>query len=206
MTALSDDHEPLLERGRKLQIATIAWNLMEVFVTIGLGIAAGSLALIAFGLDSIVEVFASLVAIWYIADHHRSGRSTRALRLVAVSFVILALYLFTSSAIAISSGHVAESSPFGIAYLAVTACAMFTLARLKRVTALAAASPPLRAEASMTFLDGCLATGILMALASNTLFGWWWADPAAAIVVGIACMAEAVDNWRTGSTEQLGEA
>lgn len=74
MTALSDDHDDLLERGRKLQIATIAWNLMEVFVTIGLGMAAGSLALIAFGLDSIVEVFASIVAIWYIADHHKSGR------------------------------------------------------------------------------------------------------------------------------------
>ncbi|MBK5289205.1 MAG: cation transporter [Acidimicrobiia bacterium] len=202
MTMLSDDHDPLLERGRRLQIATIAWNLMEVFVTIGLGLAAGSLALIAFGLDSIVEVFASMVAIWYIADHHRSGRSTRALRLVSVAFVVLGIYLFTSSAIALWSRDVAESSPFGIAYLALTAGVMFGLARLKRVTALAAASPPLRAEASMTFLDGCLAGGILVALAGNSLFGWWWADPGAAILVGIACIAEAVDTWRTGSTER----
>ena len=201
MTALSDDHDDLLERGRKLQIATIAWNLMEVFVTIGLGLAAGSLALIAFGLDSIVEVFASIVAIWYIADHHKSGRSTRALRLVAVAFVVLGVYLFTSSAIAISSRNVAESSPFGIAYLAVTACVMFTLARLKHMTARAASSPPLRAEASMTFLDGCLASGILIALVFNTAFGLWWADPAAAVLVGVACFAAAVDNWRTGSAE-----
>ncbi len=204
MTALSDDHDDLLERGRKLQIATIAWNLMEVFVTIGLGIAAGSLALIAFGLDSIVEVFASIVAIWYIADHHKSGRSTRALRLVAVAFVVLGVYLFTSSAIAIASRNVAESSPFGIAYLAVTACVMFSLARLKHATASAATSPPLRAEASMTFLDGCLASGILLALVLNAAFGLWWADPAAAVLVGVACFAAAVDNWRTGSAELPG--
>ena len=204
MTALSDDHDDLLERGRKLQIATIAWNLMEVFVTIGLGIAAGSLALIAFGLDSIVEVFASIVAIWYIADHHKSGRSTRALRLVAVAFVVLGVYLFTSSAIAIASRNVAESSPFGIAYLAVTACVMFSLARLKHTTARAATSPPLRAEASMTFLDGCLASGILIALVLNAAFGLWWADPAAAVLVGVACFAAAVDNWRTGSAELPG--
>jgi len=201
MTALSDDHDDLLERGRKLQIATIGWNLMEVFVTIGLGIAAGSLALVAFGLDSIVEVFASVVAIWYIADHHKSGRSTRALRLVAIAFLVLAAYLFTSSAIAISSHSVAKSSPFGIAYLAVTAGVMFSLARLKHVTARAAASPPLRAEASMTFLDGCLATGILIALVLNAAFGLWWADPAAAALVGAACVGAAVDNWRTGSAE-----
>lgn len=204
MTALSDDHDDLLERGRKLQIATIAWNLMEVFVTIGLGIASGSLALIAFGLDSIVEVFASIVAIWYIADHHKSGRSTRALRLVAVAFVVLGVYLFTSSAIAIASRNVAESSPFGIAYLAVTACVMFSLARLKHATARAATSPPLRAEASMTFLDGCLASGILIALVLNAAFGLWWADPAAAVLVGVACFAAAVDNWRTGSAELPG--
>ena len=204
MTALSDDHDALLERGRKLQIATIAWNLMEVFVTIGLGIASGSLALIAFGLDSIVEVFASIVAIWYIADHHKSGRSTRALRLVAVAFVVLGVYLFTSSAIAIASRNVAESSPFGIAYLAVTACVMFSLARLKHATARAATSPPLRAEASMTFLDGCLASGILIALVLNAAFGLWWADPAAAVLVGVACFAAAVDNWRTGSAELSG--
>lgn len=202
MTVLSDDHEPLLERGRKLQVITIAWNLMEIFVTIGLGVAAKSLALIAFGLDSIVEVFASSVAIWYIADHHRSGRSTRALRLVAVSFVVLALYLFTASAIALRSGHAAGSSPVGIAYLALTASVMFTLARLKRVTALAAASPPLRAEATMTFLDGCLATGILLALAANSVLDWWWADPTAAILVGLACLGAAGDNWRTGSVER----
>jgi divalent metal cation (Fe/Co/Zn/Cd) transporter len=76
---------------------------------------------------------------------------------------------------------------------------MFTLARLKRTTARAAASGPLAAEASMTFLDGCLATGILMALALNTTFGLWWADPAAAALVALFCVREAIDSWHEGS-------
>jgi divalent metal cation (Fe/Co/Zn/Cd) transporter len=196
---LSDDHDVLLARGRRLQLATIAWNVMEVFVTIGLGIAAGSLALVAFGLDSIVEVFASVVAIWYIADHHEDRRSLRALRMVAAAFLVLAVYLFVASAYAIAAHDVAGSSPWGIAYLVVTAAVMFGLARVKAVTARAANSPPLRAEASMTFLDGCLATGILTALILNTAFGWWWADPGAAALVGAACVREAYEAWRASN-------
>ncbi len=169
---------------------------MEVFVTISLGIAARSLALIAFGLDSIVEVFASVVVIWYIADHGASGRSRRALRLVSLSFATLAAYLAIASVYTLVTGEAADSSPFGIAYLAITALVMFGLARLKRLTACAADNAPLAAEASMTFLDGCLATGILAALALNAAFGLWWTDPLAAAVVAIFCAREAVGSWK----------
>jgi divalent metal cation (Fe/Co/Zn/Cd) transporter len=196
MEELTDDHEPLLRRGRRLQYATIAWNLMEVFVTIGLGVVAGSLALIAFGLDSLVEVFASLVVVWYIADHDAYGRARRALRLVAVAFAVLAVYLIAASIYNIASGASAESSPLGIVYLGVTAVVMFSLARVKHRVARAAQSSPLAAEATMTFLDGCLATGILVALALNTLAGLAWADPAAAALVALFCIREAADNWR----------
>ena len=189
----------LLRRGQRLQYATIAWNLVEVFVTIGLGLAARSLALIAFGLDSIVEVFASVVVVWYIADHDASGRARRALRLVALAFAALAAYLVAATVYSLLSGRTAGSSPFGIAYLAITAGVMFLLARLKRTTAVAANSAPLAAEASMTFLDGCLASGILVALALNTAFDLWWADPAAAALVALFCGREAVEAWREGS-------
>jgi divalent metal cation (Fe/Co/Zn/Cd) transporter len=199
MTGLSADHDRLLARGRRLQLWTIAWNLMEVFVTIGLGIAAGSLALVAFGLDSIVEVFASIVVIWYIADHDAGRRSVRALKLVAASFGVLGVYLLAATTYSLLSENRADSSPFGIAYLAVTACVMFGLAHLKRVTGRQANSGPLLAEASMTFLDGCLATGILIALALNTAAGWWWADPAAALLIAAACFREAVDTWHTSN-------
>jgi divalent metal cation (Fe/Co/Zn/Cd) transporter len=196
---LSPDHDALLARGRRLQLATIAWNLMEIGVTIGLGIAAGSLALVAFGLDSIVEVFASVVTIWYIAQHHDRHRVVRSLRLVAVAFGVLAVYLFVASGWALANRQVADSSPWGIAYLAVTAGVMFGLARTKRVTASRAHSGPLAAEASMTLLDGWLATGILAALVLHAVAGLWWADPVAGAAVGVAAIGEAVESLRAAN-------
>ncbi len=190
-----DAQHAALRTGRRLQYVTITWNLMEVFVTIGLGIAARSLALVAFGLDSLVEVFASLVVVWYIADHQRAGRARRALRLVAIAFAVLAAYLVVASIYSLSTGEAADSSPFGIAYLSATAVVMFTLARLKHHVAAKAESQPLAAEASMTFLDGWLASGILVALVLNAVAGLWWADPAAAFLVAAFCLREAFENW-----------
>ena len=193
------ERETVARRGRRLQWATIGWNSFEVFVTIGLGIAAGSLALIAFGLDSLVEVFASLVVIWHMnpADGAAgAGRDRRAMRLVGVAFAVLALYLVVAAARAIAGQSEAESSPLGIAYLAVTAVVMFSLARMKRGVAAALGSDPFRAEASMTFLDGCLATSILTALALNLAFGWWWADPLAALLIGAVAANEAREAWQ----------
>jgi divalent metal cation (Fe/Co/Zn/Cd) transporter len=201
----TETYDALLRRGRHLQYATIAWNVMEVFVTIALGVAAGSLALIAFGLDSLVEVFASLVVVWYIADHAAHGRAARALRLVAVAFGALAVYLVAAGCYNLARGESASSSPAGIAYLAATAVVMFVLARMKRTLARAADSEPLGAEASMTFLDGWLAVGILTALVLDAVAGWWWADPAAALLVAVFCAIEAVDNWReAGRASTLG--
>ena len=94
-----------------------------------------------------------------------------------------------------------ESSPIGIVYLAVTACVMFGLARLKHTTAKALRSEPLRAEAGMTFLDGCLSAGILAALALNTSLGWWWADPIAALVVAAAAVTEGMGHWRDSAPD-----
>ena len=185
-------------RGRVLEWATVGWNTMEVFVTIGLGLAANSLALVAFGLDSLVEVFASLVVIWHMRDAAESAkwaRRRRALRLVAAAFAVLALYLLGASAHSVWSGSRAEESPVGIAFLSLTAVVMFALARGKKVIGQAAQSDPLLAEASMTFLDGCLSTGILAALAANSLWRWSWADPLAAALVAVFCLREARENW-----------
>ncbi len=185
--------------GRRVQWATIAWNLGEVFVTIALGVAAGSLALIAFGLDSLVEVFASLVVVWHMSPHGeaRPGRrDQRALRLVAAAFAVLAVYLVVASIRSALLREHAASSPAGIAYLATTAVVMFALARWKRSIGRRIGSEPFLAEATMTFLDGCLATGILTALALNTAVRWWWADPLAAAIIAIFAAREAHDGWR----------
>jgi divalent metal cation (Fe/Co/Zn/Cd) transporter len=194
--ALGDEaHDRLLAHGRRLEVMTIGWNCLEVFVTVGIGLAAGSLALIAFGLDSLVEVFASVVVIWYIQNHHAEQRAAHALRLVAAAFAVLGVYLLAASLYNLAAGDVADSSAAGIAYLGVAASAMFVLAFKKRGLAEAAHSEPLAAEATMTLLDGCLATTILVALAMNALWGIWWADPFAALIVALVCFCEAALNW-----------
>jgi divalent metal cation (Fe/Co/Zn/Cd) transporter len=192
----------LEQTGRRLQWATIAWNSIEVFVTIGLGIAAGSLALIAFGLDSLVEAFASLVVMWHMhpgEGGHHAHRDRKAMRLVGVAFAVLAAYLLIAGVRQLASHDQPGSSPVGIAYLGVTALVMFGLARWKRRVGHALDSDPFRAEASMTFLDGCLATSILTALALNLVLDWWWADPVAAFLIGAVAARESRESWREGS-------
>lgn len=199
MTAATDiDRTALLRRGRRLQWATIAWNVLEVFVTVGLGLAARSLALIAFGLDSLIEVFASIVVLWHMGpgeDGRESERDRRALRLVAVAFAVLAVYLLVASGRTLWLRERPDASPWGVAYLTVTAAVMFGLAWAKKRLGRELGSSPFEAEASMTFLDGCLATGILLALLTNLLFGWWWADPLAAAAVAVIAAREAYEGW-----------
>jgi divalent metal cation (Fe/Co/Zn/Cd) transporter len=201
MTTAPHDQVRLERLGSRLQWATIAWNSLEVFVTIGLGLAAGSLALIAFGLDSLVEVFASLVVLWHMnpgEDGHHGRRDRRAMRLVGAAFAVLAVYLLVAGVRQLALAEHPDSSPAGIAYLLVTAVVMFSLARWKRRVGTALNSDPFLAEASMTFLDGCLATSILVALALNLVAGWWWADPAAAFLIGVVAAREAKESWQGG--------
>jgi len=194
----NSDRQQLNRKALQLEYATIGWNVGEAFLTIGLGIAAGSLALIGFGSDSIIELFASGVVVWHLIPGHEVDhpeRTALALRLVAVAFAALAIVLVSMSIRDLVSGRRPEESPWGIAYLGVTALVMFTLARFKKRLAERLDSAPLQSEASMTFLDGVLAAGTMLGLALNALVGWWWADPAAALLVGLAAANEARENW-----------
>lgn len=188
-----------LRSAKLLQRLTIAWNLIEVIVTVGLGVAAGSLALVAFGLDSLVEVFASMVVLWHLAGTDGSGtRDSTARRLVALAFVLLAVYLMIAGVRALVVASEPDSSPFGIAYLGVTALVMFTLASMKKRIGLRLDNQPFLAEARLTMLDGALASAIVSALALNTLFGWWWADAVAALVISLVALREAVELAGSG--------
>ena len=191
--------EQLRLRAVRLEWATNGWNAMEVVVTIALGVRAGSLALIAFGLDSVVEIFASTVVIRNLHDSRSDPgdrRVHRSLRLIAVAFWLLAAVLVGMSARGLIRGDRPDGSPLGIAYLAFTACAMFGLAALKHVTAREMQSETVDAEAAMTFLDGCLSSGILVALVLNVWLGWWWTDGGAALLVAAFATKEGVDHWR----------
>jgi divalent metal cation (Fe/Co/Zn/Cd) transporter len=199
--------EALRRRGVRLEWATNLWNATEVFVTVTLGVRAGSLALVAFGLDSIIEIFASTVVIANLRDdRHDPGdrRIHRALRLIAVAFWLLALVLVVLSVRGLVRGDRPDSSPLGVAYLAFTACAMLGLARLKRVTANELGSETLHAEAAMTLLDGCLATGILIALVLNAWLGWWWTDGAAALLVAGFALDDGINHWRESAPHDEG--
>lgn len=198
VAAHDDGQAGLLRRALILEYVTIAWNSVEFFITVGLGLAAQSLALVAFGLDSLIELFASAVLVWHLRVHHTPGldaRVERALRLVALAFAVLGVYLLASSTRSVIAGDRPESSMLGIAYLGLTAIVMFSLSRLKHATSAQLESEPLRAEASMTTLDSILAFGILCALALNATLDWWWADPLAAGVVGVVALREAREAW-----------
>jgi len=168
-------------------------------LTIGLGIAAGSLALLGFGTDSVIEVFASSVVVWHLIPGHEVDdlhRTRRALQLVAIAFVMLGVVISVAAARDLTAGRRAGASPWGIAYLAITAVIMFGLATLKQRTARTMNSAPLRSEAALTFLDGVLSMATLTGLALNAAVDWWWADPTAALVVAVAALREGRETWR----------
>lgn len=188
----------LQRRALNLEYATIGWNVGEAVLTIALGSVAGSVALIGFGTVSVVEVFASSVVVWHLGKDGHADQSTltrRALRLIAGAFLLLAIALIVVAVNDLASGRRAGESPWGIAYLAVTALVMFGLARMKRRTAQQLGSEPLESEATMTFLDGLLSVSTLAGLALNAYLGWWWADPVAAVVLGVAAINEARETW-----------
>jgi len=180
-----------------LEYGTMAWNTGEAVLTIALGSVAGSLALIGFGTVSVVELFASGVVVWHVRSDEakRAGRTRLALRLIAVAFIALAVALVVAAGNDLLSGRRAGESPWGIAYLAITAIVMFGLAILKRRTAIQLGSEPLQSEATVTFLDGILSVTTLSGLALNASLGWWWADPAAAILVALAAINEGREIW-----------
>jgi divalent metal cation (Fe/Co/Zn/Cd) transporter len=187
----------LQRRALLLEYGTMAWNAGEAVLTITLGSLAGSLALIAFGTVSVVELFASGVVVWHVRSPEdlREGRTKMALRLIAIAFVVLALAVTAAAINDLLSGRRAGESPWGIAYLAVTALVMFGLATAKRRTANELESDPLHSEATVTFLDGILSVSTLTGLALNATLGLWWADPLAAIVVALAAVREARETW-----------
>ncbi|HSF85137.1 MAG TPA: cation transporter [Acidimicrobiia bacterium] len=196
---LSNEHRAHYQRrALLLEYGTIAWNVGEAVLTISLGAIASSLALIGFGTVSVIEVFASAVVVWHLRPTHgeaATARTARAHRLVAIAFAALTVAVSVAAIRDLVVGRRPDESPWGIAYLAVTALVMFGLANAKRRVADRLDSSPLRSEAAMTFLDGALSTATMLGLLLNAVAGWWWADPSAALIVGLAAAREARENW-----------
>jgi divalent metal cation (Fe/Co/Zn/Cd) transporter len=173
-----------------LEFATLGWNVIGVVVLAFAAVAARSVALAGFGLDSLIEIGASTVVLWELAEVSET-RQHRAMRFIGAAFVALAVYLSVQSTVVLALRFHPRHSPVGIAWTGVTAIVMFVLAVGKAKTGTALDNPVLRTEGKVTLIDGILATAVLIGLVLNATLGWWWADPLAAYVLVYYAVREA---------------
>ena len=172
----------LRRRGFALEYVTLGWNVAGIIVLAVSAVAARSVALAGFGLDSLIEIGASVVVIWELSGTGED-RQRRGLRLIGYAFTALALYLLVQSTLVLAAGYHPRHSAAGIIWTAVTAAVMFALAAGKARTGRALDNQVLRTEGRVTMIDGILAVAVLAGLALNAAAGWWWADPAAGYVL-----------------------
>ncbi|GAA1703218.1 cation transporter [Fodinicola feengrottensis] len=189
----------LLRRGFALEWATLGWNVVGIVVLAAAAVAARSVALAGFGLDSLIEIGASIAVIWELSDTG-GARRRRALRLIGIAFAALAGYLVLQSTVALIAGLRPDRSPAGIAWTAITALVMFSLAAGKARTGAVLANPVLRTEARVTTIDGILAVAVLAGLVLNSVLGWWWADPLAGYILALYAIRETRQSLKAART------
>ena len=187
----------LLRRGFVLEYVTLGWNAAGIFVLAIAAVAARSVALAGFGLDSLIEIGASTVVIWELSGTGED-RQRRGLRLIGYAFAGLAVYLLVQSTVVLAVGYHPRHSVPGIVWTAVTAVAMFALAAGKARTGRALDNPVLRTEGRVTLIDGILAAAVLAGLVLNASAGWWQADPAAGYVLVYYAAREVREIFFTG--------
>jgi divalent metal cation (Fe/Co/Zn/Cd) transporter len=176
----------------------ISWHFVEFLIALGAGVAAGSIALIGFGADSLIEAIAGLVVVWLFtgsrigSDH----AERRAQQLIAISFYVLALYVGIEAVRTLLDADEPEVSWVGIGLAAFTAVTMPLLARAKRRVGHQLGSSATVKEASQTSLCAYLSVALLVGLGANALFGWWWADPLTALLIAAVAVKEGRESWR----------
>lgn len=185
----SSDH--LHSRGNKLAWLTIIWNSLEGIIAVGAGIMAGSIALVGFGIDSVIEVSSGAIILWRLASGEH--RERLALRLVGVSFLALAAYVGFDAVRSLIYRELPEASYVGIAIAALSLVVMPWLARAKRRVAGKLNSAAMHADSRQTDLCTYLSAILLGGLVLNAIFGWWWADPVAALIMVPIIVKEGVE-------------
>jgi divalent metal cation (Fe/Co/Zn/Cd) transporter len=201
---IARSRERLLRRGLRLEYLTVGWNVAEGLIAIGAGAAAGSIALIGFGVDSFVETISGLVLIWRLSTeaHGRLDEQAververRAERLVGVAFLLLSAYVAFQALRSLVGQEAPDASPVGIAITGLSIGVMVWLARAKRAVGEAVGSRALIADARQTTACWYLSVVTLTGLALNAAFGWWWADPVAALGIAVLLAREGVEALR----------
>jgi divalent metal cation (Fe/Co/Zn/Cd) transporter len=194
----AEERTRLERQARLLAWGGNAWHLIEFGVAIAAGLAAGSVALIGFGADSLIEGVAGLVIVWLFTGGRGSSphAERRAQQLIAVSYVILAAYIGVESGRDLVAGHQPDVSWVGIGLAAFTAPTMPLLAMVKRRLGNKLHSPATVSEAQQNQICAYLSIALLVGLLANALAGWWWADPAAAVVIAAVALREGINSWR----------
>jgi divalent metal cation (Fe/Co/Zn/Cd) transporter len=185
--------------GRRAQMlagASVTYNVLEAVIAIAAGVAAGSVALIGFGLDSVVEVSSGLIILWQFRHRLPESRERQALRLMAFSFFALAAYIAFESVRALFFGGEPEASPVGIGLAAASMVIMPFLSWAQRRTGRALGSNAVVADSTQTLLCTYLSAVLLAGLVLNATLGWGWADPIAGLVIAAVAVREGIEAWR----------
>jgi divalent metal cation (Fe/Co/Zn/Cd) transporter len=197
-TWISDagERRRLGRRAQLLAAASVTYNVVEAVVAITAGVAAGSVALVAFGLDSVVEVSSGLIILWQFRHRLPESRERLALRMLAVSFFALAGYVSFESVRALVSGDRPDASPVGIALAIASLIVMPVLSWAQRRTGRALGSNAVVADGTQTLLCTYLSAVLLVGLVLNATLGWYWADPLAGLVIAAVATREGLEAWR----------
>lgn len=191
-----EDRARLGRRAQLLAGASVAYNGIEAVIAITAGLVAGSVALVGFGLDSIVEVSSGLIILWQFRHALPESREKQALRLMAVSFFALAAYVTVESVRALLGDHDPDPSPVGIALATASLVIMPFLSWAQRRTGRALGSHAVVADSTQTLLCTYLSAVLLAGLVLNATLGWSWADPIAGLVIAAVAIREGVEAWR----------
>jgi divalent metal cation (Fe/Co/Zn/Cd) transporter len=196
---LGDDERLRLQRrARQLAWGGIAWHVVEFGIALAAGLAAGSVALVAFGADSLLEAVAGFVVVWlFTGSRVGSERAERAAQqMIAASFFLLAAYVTVESLRTLLGGSHPNVSWVGVALAAFTAVTMPLLAAAKRRVGHRLNSSATVNEASQTQICAYLSVALLVGLLANAIAGWWWADPLAALLIAAIAIREGREAWR----------
>jgi divalent metal cation (Fe/Co/Zn/Cd) transporter len=199
----SEQRAALERRAKLLAWGGNIWHVAEFAIALAAGIAAGSIALIGFGIDSLIEMLAGGVIIWLFSAGRGSSEAAerRAQKLVAASYAILVAYIGVEAIRDLVAGHHPKASWVGIGLAAFTAPTMPLLARAKRRVGRALNSSATVSEAAQNQICAYLSIALLVGLLANAIAGWWWADPAAALVIAAVAAREGYESWRGESCE-----
>lgn len=201
LTLSGDERRREVRRGRRLEYLTVGWNSLEAIASLFAGLLAGSVALVGFGVDSLIEMSSGLILLWRLGagerdESRREEIERRALKLVGVSFLALAAYVGYEATTALVRREAPEASAAGIVIAALSLVVMPILARAKRGVAARLRSRALEADSRQTDICAYLSAILLGGLALNAAAGWWWADPVAALLMTPIIISEGVEALR----------